>query len=38
VRHTRETLALIERVMLVVRVDMAMLLLVIADMITKPFS
>jgi uncharacterized membrane protein len=33
-----ETLALVKRIMLVVRFDIAMLLLVIADMVTKPFS
>jgi uncharacterized membrane protein len=33
-----ETLALIKRIMLIVRFDMAVLLLVIADMVTKPFS
>jgi uncharacterized membrane protein len=33
-----ETLALIQRIMLIARVDVAVLLLVIADMITKPFS
>ncbi|HZT90726.1 MAG TPA: DUF2269 family protein [Gaiellaceae bacterium] len=33
-----EALALIDRVLLVLRVDVAVLLLVIADMVTKPFS
>jgi uncharacterized membrane protein len=33
-----ETLALVKRIMLIVRFDVAMLLLVIADMVTKPFS
>jgi len=33
-----ETLALIERILLIVRVDVAVLLLVIADMVTKPFA
>lgn len=32
------TLALIDRIMLLVRVDMAVLLLVVADMVTKPFA
>jgi uncharacterized membrane protein len=32
------TLALVKRIMLIVRFDVAMLLLVIADMVTKPFS
>jgi uncharacterized membrane protein len=33
-----EALALIDRILLVMRVDVAVLLLVIADMVTKPFS
>jgi hypothetical protein len=33
-----ETLALIDRIMLIGRVDMAVLLVVILDMATKPFS
>ena len=33
-----ETIALVKRIMLIVRFDIAMLLLVIADMVTKPFS
>jgi uncharacterized membrane protein len=33
-----ETLALIRRVMLIARFDVAVLLLVVADMVTKPFS
>ena len=33
-----ETTALIKRILLIVRIDVAMLLLVIADMVTKPFS
>jgi len=33
-----ETMALVKRIMLIVRFDIAMLLLVIADMVTKPFS
>ena len=33
-----DTIALIRRIMLVVRFDIALLLLVVADMITKPFS
>jgi len=33
-----ETMALISRIMLIVRFDMALLLLVVADMVTKPFS
>jgi len=33
-----ESLALIKRVMLIARVDIAVLLLVVADMVTKPFS
>ncbi|HET8895464.1 MAG TPA: DUF2269 family protein [Gaiellaceae bacterium] len=33
-----ETIAAIRRILLVVRVDMAVLLLVVADMVTKPFS
>ena len=33
-----ETMALIKRTLLIVRFDVAMLLLVIADMVTKPFS
>jgi len=33
-----ETMALIQRVLLVARVDVAVLLLVVADMVTKPFS
>jgi uncharacterized membrane protein len=33
-----ETQALIRRILLIVRVDMAVLLLVVADMVTKPFS
>ena len=32
------TLALIDRILLIARVDVAVLLLVIADMVTKPFS
>ena len=34
----RETLALVNRILLIARFDMAVLLLVIADMVTKPFS
>jgi uncharacterized membrane protein len=33
-----ETLALIDRILLIARFDMAILLLVIVDMVTKPFS
>jgi uncharacterized membrane protein len=33
-----ETMALINRILLIVRFDMAVLLLVVADMVTKPFS
>jgi uncharacterized membrane protein len=33
-----ETMALVKRIMLIVRFDIAMLLLVVADMVTKPFS
>jgi len=33
-----ETLALVRRIMLIARFDVAMLLLVVADMVTKPFS
>jgi len=33
-----ETLALVKRVMLIIRFDLAMLLLVIADMVAKPFG
>ncbi len=33
-----ETLALVRRIMLIVRLDVAMLLLVVADMVTRPFS
>jgi len=33
-----ETIALVDRLLLIARVDVAVLLLVIADMITKPFS
>jgi hypothetical protein len=33
-----QTIALIERVMLIARVDTAVLLLVVADMVLKPFS
>jgi uncharacterized membrane protein len=33
-----ETIALIRRIMFIIRFDMAVLLLVIADMVTKPFS
>ena len=33
-----ETMALVKRIMLIVRFDVAMLLLVIADMVTKPFA
>jgi uncharacterized membrane protein len=33
-----ETLALIQRILLIVRVDMAVLVLVVLDMVTKPFS
>jgi uncharacterized membrane protein len=33
-----DTIALVKRIMLIVRFDIAMLLLVIADMVTKPFS
>ncbi len=32
------TIALIDRILLIARVDMALLLLVIVDMVTKPFS
>jgi uncharacterized membrane protein len=32
------TLALIDRILLIARIDVAVLLLVIADMVTKPFS
>ena len=32
-----ETIALIDRILLIARVDIAVLLLVIADMVTKPF-
>ena len=35
--HPR-TLALIDRIVLVARIDVAVLLVVIADMVTKPFS
>jgi len=33
-----ETLAAISRVLLIARLDIAVLLLVVADMVTKPFS
>src|SRR6476646_1108755 len=33
-----ETIALTKRILLIVRIDVALLLLVIADMVTKPFS
>ncbi len=33
-----ETLALVDRILLIARVDIAVLLVVIADMVTKPFS
>ena len=33
-----ETIALIDRILLIGRFDVAVLLLVIADMVTKPFS
>jgi hypothetical protein len=33
-----ETLAVIDRILLIARVDAAVLLLVIVDMVTKPFS
>jgi len=33
-----ETLALIDRILLIVRVDVSVLLLVVADMVLKPFS
>jgi hypothetical protein len=33
-----ETLALINKILLIARVDVCLLLLVIADMVTKPFS
>jgi uncharacterized membrane protein len=33
-----ETIALIKRIMFIIRFDMAVLFLVIADMVTKPFS
>jgi uncharacterized membrane protein len=33
-----ETIALVRRILLIVRVDIAVLLLVVADMVTKPFS
>jgi len=33
-----ETIALIDRILLIARVDVAVLLLVIVDMVTKPFS
>jgi uncharacterized membrane protein len=33
-----ETLALIDRILLIARVDIALLLLVIVDMVTKPFA
>jgi uncharacterized membrane protein len=33
-----ETLALIDRIMLIVRFDIAMLVLVVVDMVTKPFA
>jgi uncharacterized membrane protein len=33
-----ETVALINRILLIARVDVAVLLLVVADMVTKPFS
>jgi hypothetical protein len=33
-----ETIALIKRILLVARVDVAVLLLVVADMVSKPFS
>ena len=33
-----ETIALIQRILLIVRVDLTVLLIVVLDMITKPFS
>jgi uncharacterized membrane protein len=36
--HSPETQALIKRILLIARVDTAVLLLVIVDMVTKPFS
>ena len=33
-----ETLAAIQRILLIARIDLAVLLLVVADMVTKPFS
>ena len=33
-----ETLALIDRILLIARFDIAVLVLVIVDMVTKPFS
>jgi uncharacterized membrane protein len=33
-----ETIALVKRIMFIIRFDMALLFLVIADMVTKPFS
>jgi uncharacterized membrane protein len=33
-----ETLALIDRIMLVARIDVAVLVLVVLDMVTKPFA
>jgi hypothetical protein len=33
-----ETLALIDRIMLIARVDIAVLMLVVLDMVTKPFA
>ena len=33
-----ETVALVDRILLIARVDVAVLLVVVADMVTKPFS
>ena len=33
-----ETIALIERIMLIARFDVAVLMLVVLDMVTKPFA
>ena len=33
-----ETLALIDRIMLIARIDVAVLMLVVLDMVTKPFA
>jgi len=33
-----ETLALIDRIMMIARVDIAVLMLVVLDMVTKPFA